>query len=206
MKLETRLTRKFSSVLFSLGIPFTGKKARFYFQLYKNPNEWVKGYSSRTQNGRYVLFHDYDNLELSEVVEELKWLQKKHSLSDYYVFKSPDLENSYHAVCLDTMPISEAYEIQKQTSGDGAFINSIKKLKTKEWILRCSNKGERNPPMFLRMLKSKKNRRIKSKAHANFLRKFGVGISKKGKWDNQTELTLVDYNTANRTTKRGVKE
>jgi len=198
MKLETKKGINYSSFFFSFGLPFVKKKFNFRAALYNSPDTWVLGYSSRTDQGKYVLFHDYDSLELSDILEELNFLQKKHELSDYYIFKL-DRKNSFHAVCLDTFSLSDAYKIQKETSSDIAFIHSIKNLRTKEWILRFAKKGDRAAPVFHKRLISPFHKRIKSSAHAKFLRKMSVKVSNKGLWDKCEFLHLVKYNTANRT-------
>jgi hypothetical protein len=166
------------------------------------PKAYVVGYSSRTVNGKYVLFHDYDNLTQDEVIEDLKYLQKRFKLSDYYLFKIPDSENSYHAVCLDTFTLGEAYEIQKASSCDLAFINSPRNLRSKEWILRIGKKGDRKRPVFDRMILSKYNKRVKSLAHKEFLiNHFGfknASFGERWKFDCYHYVGLVVYNTANR--------
>jgi len=204
MKLETKKTDNYSSVFWSFKIPFVKRTFRFHTILYKTPDEWVHGYSSRTEQGRYVLFQDYDNLDLEAIEQELKYLQMRFKLSDYYIFEL-DRENSYHAVCTDTFPMVKAYEILKETSCDTAFIHSIKRLQTKEWILRWHKKGERAAPKYLKTIESRYRNHLKSTAHANFLKMLGVPIkvtSGKG-FDNCEKLGFVDYDTANRT--RGKK-
>lgn len=196
MKLETKNTENYFSFLFKTKIPFIERSFNLRFLFYRTPNTWVTGYSSRTKKGKYVLFHDYDNLDLKEIETELKFLQKKFNLSDYFLFEL-DRENSFHAVCLDTFSLFEAYEIQKTTSADLAFINSIKNLKTKEWVLRLSEKGNRSPPKWIKTIKSKGNR-VKSMAHAELLKKIGVLVTKSGQWDNCKKLSLIKYNTFNR--------
>jgi len=198
MKIETKKGINYSSFFFSFGLPFMKKKFNFRAAVYNSPDTWVLGYSSRTDQGKYVLFHDYDSLEYSDVIEEIRFLQKKFKLSDYYIFKL-DRENSFHAVCLDTFSLAEAYNIQKATSSDLAFIHSIKNLRTKEWILRFSKKGGRAAPKFKEVLDSPFYKNIKSSAHAKFLGKLGIPVYQKGKWDNCEFLHLVKYNTANRT-------
>lgn len=205
MKFQTKMNDKYSSVFVSFKIPFTKKTFRHHVIIYNSPDCWVHGYSSRTEQGRYVLFHDYDNLDFESILNELKYLQKKFRLSNYYIFKL-DRENSFHAVCLDTFSLSDAYEIQKQTSSDLAFIHSIKNLQTREWILRIDGKGSRKQPLFIAVSENNSDFHVKSSAHKNFLKK--IGVNKKyfrGKnWDKCKILSLVDYNTANRTNK--VKE
>ena len=198
MKLECKRRDNHVSLFFEMTLPFS-KKFRFHTMLYNSPNAWVHGYSSRTQNGRYVLFHDYDNLDLQAVVDELKYLQKRFKLSDYYIFEL-DRENSFHAVCLDTFSLSQAYDIQKATSCDLAFIHSIKRLQSKEWILRWDKKGDRGAPEYLLKLESKFSQRKKSLAHGLFLKKLGVDLDVRNskEWDGLEYLAMVDYDTANR--------
>lgn len=173
---------------------------RFYWQFYDSPNSWVVGWSSRTQQGKYVLFQDYDDLELKDVVEELHFLQNRFNLSEYYVFELPDRKNSYHAVCLNTFPINRAYDILKHSSCDTAFINSVSALRSKEWILRLGGKGNRCPPKYLfQVVPLKESKRQKSSAHATLLRKMLIDVPKTGEWDECKKLSIVKYNTANRT-------
>lgn len=195
MDLKTRLTKKYGSFFLRFRLPFK-KTFSASILLYNSPDTWTRGYSARTENGQYVLFLDYDNLDLSAVVGELKYLQKRFSLSDCFVFRT-DRENSFHAVCLDTFPLVEAYSILKETSCDFAFINSIKRLKTKEWVLRLTGKGGRGAPNFLLRLPGK-GKRVKSSAHAEFLRSLEIDVPKKGRWDKCGRLTIIDYTTANR--------
>ena len=199
MKIELKRKDNHCSFFFELMIPIVHKKFRIHSMLYNAPNSWVHGYSSRNQFGQYVLSHDYDNLDETAIIQELEFLQQKFKLSDYYLFKL-DRENSYHAVCLDTFPIARAYDIQKATSCDLAFIHSIKNLHTKEWILRWDKKGSRDAPIYVRTIKSNNNVHIKSSAHANFLKKLCVPIkmNKREEWDQGQVLAFIDYDTANR--------
>ena len=200
VKLESQVNPKFVSGLFQLKVPFLPWKFSLNLMFHRMPTEWVHGYSSRTQKGRYVLFHDYDNLELIDILEELQALQELFKLSNYYVFKL-DRENSYHAVCLDTFTLAEAYNIQKTTSCDLAFIHSIKWLRSKEWVLRWHKKGSRHAPIYDQTVNSKYGNKLKSTAHREFLKKLGVPVPMQGKWDKCKKIGLIDYNTANRINK-----
>ena len=199
MLFETRFTDKFSQVSFKCKIPFVKRDFQFNIVLYKHPDKWVVGWSSRTEQGRYVLFHDYDNLQLEDIVPELQFLQEKFHLSDYYVFELSDRKNSYHAVCLDTFSLREAFDIQQTTSCDLAFIRAVKDLHSKEWILRLGRKGNRSSPTYIQTIKSPYNRHIKSSAHAGLLQKMGILVDKTGTWDNCKNLSIIRYTTANRT-------
>lgn len=201
MKFETKKTDNYTSVFISWKVPFTQRTLRTHFLFYNTPNTWVHGYSSRTEQGRYVLFHDFDKNDFESIVEELKYLQKKFKLSTYYIFEL-DRKDSFHAVCLDTFTLCEAYEIQKQTSADQAFVHSIKNLQTREWILRLGAKGKRAPTKFKCAVQSKFiDKHIKSSAHSDFLIKFGIPkkLFQGNKWDGCSKVAIVKYDTANRT-------
>jgi hypothetical protein len=199
MKFETRKTENYNSVFVSFKVPFVNKTFRHHTIFYNTPNAWVHGYSSRTEKARYVLFHDFDNLDLQSIGQECRYLQKRFKLSSYHIFKL-DRDNSFHAVCLDTFSLAEAYEIQKETSCDLAFIHSIKNLQTKEWVLRIGGKGNRAPPKYYLSIPSVHDLHVKSSAHADFLIKYGVPkeFIRGKKWDGCKNLLLVDYDTANR--------
>lgn len=198
MKLETTATRKYAGIKLEFKVPLTKKTVRLYAGAYNTPDQWTNGYSSRCKDGMFVLFHDYDELSESDVVNELRAMQKMHKIGNYYLFKT-DRDNSFHAVCLDKFSLAEAYSIQKTTSSDFAFIESVKRLAHKEWVLRYGEKGSRGAPEYLQTIVSKYQGRKKSSAHADFL-KAQFGIKTPGyNWDGLTELKLVDYTTCNRT-------
>jgi len=197
MKLETKSGDNFNSFFLKFKVPFVEKSFNAKFLFYNTPKAWVLGYSSRTEQGKYVLFLDYDKLSFVDVKNELRFLQKQFNLSDFFVFEL-DRENSFHAVCLDTFSLSEAYNILKITSSDLAFIHSIRNLDTKEWVLRIGEKGNRIPPKWIHTIKHN-GIRVKSSAHAGLLKKLKVKVSNKGLWDNCKKIGVVEYNTANRT-------
>jgi hypothetical protein len=168
--------------------------------VYRSPNEWVTGYSSRTMSGRYVLFMDFDYLDLNSITNEIRYLQEKYRLSDFYIFKL-DRKNSYHAVCLDAQSMNETYTILKDSSCDQAFIHAIKNMESREWVLRLGKKGERKPVKYLCHISSNYYQKTRSSAHAAMLKKLGVRINSDyfGKWDGHRKIALVKYNTASRT-------
>jgi hypothetical protein len=198
MKLETRLGKNYATLNFSLNLPFN-KCFRFNVTIYDKPNAYTLGYNNRTKDGKFVIFMDFDDLNKDEVCQELRFLQGKFKLSDFYLFKL-GRENSYHSVCLDKVTMRECWDILQISSCDGAFINSIKNLRTRFWVLRIANKGSRGAPIYEQTLKSKYKQRIKSNAHAMFLKKYWkIKVRRIGKWDKETELGVIKYNTSNRT-------
>ena len=161
-------------------------------------NSWSTSYNNLNKRVRCESL-DFDDLSKQEICEEIKFLQKRHRLSDFYLFKL-DRENSYHAVCLDKMTMRNCWDILRESSCDGAFINSIKNLRTRFWVLRIASKGSRSMPIYEKTLTSHNHSRVKSNGHAGFLKEYWkIKIRRIGKWDKETAIGYIKYNTANRT-------
>lgn len=76
----------------------------------------VEGLTNRTTDGFYVLFLDYDDLEKSWVIDELKDIQKENLLSEIYLFETST--DKYSAVCFDKMTRDEYQAILSRSSCD----------------------------------------------------------------------------------------
>jgi len=198
MKLETKFKKKFSEIFFSINFPFIKKTLRFFFQFYPTPSEFTYGIGSRCFDGQYVGFGDYDNLELEEVVEELKERQQFFDLGSIYIFQTE--KNGFHFICLDKKSLRNWFNILKSTSADPSFIYSIKLFQNREWILRFAEKGEREKPKYVcGLIKKPKKNSIVSLAHKTFLKNYyGVNEFSSQLDDGITELSVIKYNTANR--------
>jgi len=82
-----KTTAKVKQFMFAFAVPFTSRMFRFTFQTYKNPTTLTTGISSRCKDGRQVLFFDYDNQDLMQVVDEIKYLQEVFKLYDRVRFR-----------------------------------------------------------------------------------------------------------------------
>lgn len=198
MKLELKRGKNYLNLGLAIDFPFS-KSFRFSTTFYDTPSAYSLGYNNRCADGKYVIFADYDDLALNEVIAEVQFLQEKFELSDFYIFKL-DRENSWHAVCLDKVTLAECWEILHVSSCDGAFVNSVKNLNTRKWVLRIDKKGSRGAPKWHLTIQSRFNSKQKSNAHAEFLKKYWqVPIKKEGKYDTSKEIGIIRYNTASRT-------
>src|SRR3989304_3101601 len=119
VKTSFKLSKKFSLILLGFKVPFLLKTLDFRLRFYNTPNAVTSGITSRCMDGRHVLFLDYDNQELVQVEDEVKFLQEKFNLGNAYVFRTRD--NGFHTIFLDKMPLVEAYNIMKETNCDYAF-------------------------------------------------------------------------------------
>lgn len=198
MQFEIKTTPKVKQLRVEFFIPFTKKTFRTIWQFYRTPDTWSVGQTSRCQDGRHVLFFDYDHIGLKEIEDELKYLQETFLLSHAYIFEN-DQDKSYHAVILDKFSLKEAHSILKESNVEWAYLESVRFTRGREWVLRIDKKGKRKAPIFLKVLKSKFVEREISKAHKLFLQKwFKAPKFKYFKQDKSTVIPLVNYNTGNR--------
>ena len=199
MLFKVSTTKKVQQIIFKLEVPIIKRTFRLMFQLYRTPDTWTSGVSSVCQDGRHVLFFDYDKVEdISRVENEIKFIQDLFQLSHAYIFTTNEGTN-FHVIILDKHSLRETYNIIKETNVDYAFLTSIKIIRGREWILRIAEKGNRPKPRFVKVLKSIHQNHEISTAHKLFLQKYyGVPKLKYLKEDNNTIIPLVSYNTGNR--------
>lgn len=165
--------------------------------IYKTPKTArAIGIRNHTPEGKRLAFLDYDCIMLEEqLIPELQYFQEKYFLSDFYIFKSSQKPNAYHVICLDKMNANEFMALLIESGCDERYkttaLNDFK-----SWVLRISKKGTTEAPTYLRTIKSQHNNRIKSKAHAKFLKlQYGINIKKFINLDNNEILPVVAYNT-----------
>ena len=167
------------------------------FLIVKKPSEKTLGITSYCKDGKHVLFFDFDNSKLNEILYQLKKLQEYYLLSDIYVFEN-DTEDSFHAICLDKFDLYTAVEIIKQTTADKAFKYAPLRYALKKWVLRCEKKGNRQKPKYLFKLNANNSEYEKSNAHRLFLgMNYGIKIGKKG-FDDEKEIDCFEYYTASK--------
>lgn len=200
MLFEIKTTKKFKQLKICVEIPVIKRTVRLIWHLYHTPDTWTWGYTSRCQDGKHVLFFDFDNLDLDQIEDEINYLQKYYRLSNAFVFEC-EKDKSYHVVILDKFSLRKAFKILSSSNSEFAHVNSVKALRGKEWILRAYNKGERPIPKFLKILYSPYNFREISFAHKIFLEKHSdwkIKMPEYFKEDNNTIIPTVSYNTGNR--------
>lgn len=199
MEFKVNLSKKFSQL--KLFISLFGWTFRTFFQLYPTPQTWTVGQSSRCADGSHVLFFDYDNLDLNEIVPEIKYLQKKEPLIGAYFFKL-DRDKSFHVIIPQKMFLNQCFEIIEKTSSDYSFkIAGIRKGLTKEWILRAFEKGKRGKPKFIGYLPSNFECDVNkiSFEHIHFMEEhYEATKAKLLEYEENEGIGLVRYNTSNR--------
>lgn len=156
------------------------------------------GIRSKTTSGHNIIFLDYDNILYKEMlVPEIKYLQDKYKLSDFYILKSSQKSDNYHAICLDKLRPKEWMKILEDTSCDDNYKKtSLRDYKA--WTLRISPKGDSKAPMYYATVHSPYNKREKSLAHKQFLSyHYNIPIQEDGKYDQSGTLLTTEYKTIN---------
>ena len=153
-----------------------------------------------------ITFLDYDETLFEEMLlPELRYLQEKYGLSDFYIFKSSQKPHAYHCINLDLLSIADWYAVLQDSSCDMAFQNIARK-DFKTAVLRIAPKGASNAPKFITKLKGVYDGRIKSLAHAKYLHFHqGVDISNINNLDDNHTLIYVNYATMNFMKRKGEK-
>jgi len=164
------------------------------------------GIRNNTPDGKRVPFFDFDNHLLEHLIPELKYLQRKHRLSDLYIFRSSQKPNSYHVIGLDKLDFRHFLNILGETTCDQFYKDMPVTNDWKGWVLRIIPKEDSVAPKLIMRLKSKYQDRPKSRPHWLFL-KYHHGIKNTPKkLDKNYELYTTFYDTLNFLTKKLVKK
>lgn len=73
----------------------------------------VSGITSKAGNGSHYVLWDFDNRSLEICAKALRYIQRKYSLSDIYIFS--DSENSCHGICYSKFRFRKMIEILAST-------------------------------------------------------------------------------------------
>jgi len=110
--------------------------------------ERVLGYSSRTQEGRFVLFADFDNVTLRALDEAVQRIGKH--VSHCFVLRSS--EGSFHVVSCDTRPSPGDWEhVLEEAGASMAHAKLWRRVPERAHVLRLSKKegGRKGTPVVL---------------------------------------------------------
>lgn len=121
----------------------------------------------------YVLFLDYDINDYKLIVEEIESLQKDYKLGNAYVFIT---KKGFHIIIPDLLTYQEHKKIIESTSVEYAYKKVPQQNNKKVWVLRITPKKNNNNIEPYMIIKSKYNKRKKSKPHTNYLIKKGFKI------------------------------
>lgn len=172
----------------------------------KKPTK-VTGITSYCDDGKHIIYVDWDFCAKWLVIEDIYRIQKNHNLTPFYLFttkekkdKSGETIGNYHGICLMKHNSKDIYEILSETNCDYAYINMIKRNPFKSWVLRISPKRKRNRPKFVGVVGKKINLDKKiSSAHLQLLKKLYPKLPyiPYSNGDNLSKIKLNFYETLN---------
>jgi hypothetical protein len=183
-------------------LDFTIKIFKWKFLVYVQsiaiPTVKTRGFESRVPHTtEHVILLDFDNV-LDAVLKEdiLPYLQELFSIGDFYVFATSELFKR-HSICIDRMPLREAYAVICNADCDGSFVKGARINEFRSWVLRAGPKGKRPIPKYLYTVESPYNgKRLQSQAHAQFLKAwYGVPVRLVNPDGNDALLNFQEYKT-----------
>ncbi len=180
----------------SFRIDLFGKIFFMKYSIIDKPHTYTIGIASRCKDNKHVVFLDWDCVDLEIVRSDVRYIQEMFNLGDFYIFKSSQKPDGYHAICLTKVPFGELTNIHSHTTCDYAFKNAIKGFSEKAWVLRCVKKGGSDTPIFIEKIVHK-SKREKNLARAIFLKQYyGIDINIDDTFDREKEALFTKYKTA----------
>ncbi len=196
-----------------LGIYLSGKTDTgeiFTFSLLHEPELVTVGVNNICDDGRFVVFLDYDNITFEDLLDDLTNLSRDFNLSHFIVIKTR--ENSYHAVCLEKFTLPQVQKIIDHSLCDYSYKRFPVKI-DKGWILRITDKFyiedgkiQSISPSYVGLLKfGRPKKRSISRAHLELFarlhpdfRKDSLEFFRKEDLDDLNKVRLVRYGTSDK--------
>ena len=122
----------------------------------------------------YVIFLDYDINDRLMIDDEIRALQKKHSLSTAYLFKTL---KGYHVIIPDCLTYQEIKKVLSDATIEDAYYRVPQKNHKKVWVLRLTKK-KNNLITYDGMISHNSTRKTSS-PHITLLISRGASIDKK---------------------------
>ncbi len=145
--------------------------------IFKSFTTWKTGITNRCNDGKFVLFLDYDNVPLQWIIDEITYIQTHFSLGDLHIFKTG---KGYHVINTEKRQFGTILEIMKSTTCDPHYITVPLKYGKRVWTLRISNKKGKPNIRWIMTIKGR-SRCVMSSPHNWLLRElYGVKISERG--------------------------
>ncbi len=146
------------------------------------------GYTNIASKGFYLPFFDYDNIDINDILKELKRIQNKFMLSNIYIYES---KNGFNALSLDKLPFNVLKELYKNCE---YLCEDYVRLGLDRSFLTLRLGGDKK---LFTVLVTRNRYYIKSLAHALVLIEFlntNVEIDKD--FDSNTVIRLKAYRSA----------
>ena len=183
------------------GLHFQIKIGKYNFKFKFNKDydlATTLGIRNNLPDGTRIIHIDYDNHLIEHLTPELKHLQKKYKLSEFYLFKSSQKKHGFHAICLDKLNYEEWIRLIGETSCDDYYKYMPITNDFHSWVLRVLSKGKSKVPVLIKVLRSSYQKRKKSYAHHLFLKNhYNIKVKKPQNMDKNIKLYSVYYGTLN---------
>ncbi len=181
----------------------------------KTPKNPVFGLTSKTKDNKHILVCDYDLVDKNVVLMDIMMLRKIIQPSLVFLFTTYEdekdewgvIRGNYHCIILNKYFFREVEQIMKLTHSDDIHRKLANKSSYRAWVLRLSNKGEREAPKLLKVWQWKGKGQC-SYAHYLLLKnlyKFKID-EKKVNFDKYTETTITFYNTSSKVNLSQIKK
>lgn len=119
-------------------------------QVWRVPTTITWGLTNRTEDGCYLLFLDYDQVEYEVVRQDVQWLQKHFKLgpaltrtSSLSGYKDKEVGN-YHVFFFTRWLFPEIRDMLKYARCDDAFRFCWKYNQQRVWVLRVGEKTDKD--------------------------------------------------------------
>lgn len=171
----------------------------------RTPKEEVCGLTSKTIDNKHILVLDYDLVDRSVVLGDLIMLRGLIKPSVVLLFTTYEKQDelgvigNYHLIFLDKFFYREAENIMAITHADSIHRQLANKSRYHSWVIRITEKGNRDPPKLIKVWNFK-GKRENSYAHYLLLKNlynFKLDV-KKVNFDKFTNTLITKYNTASK--------
>lgn len=157
--------------------------------------EKIYGYTNRCDDGKFIIFLDYDDLPIEWIEQEVKHLQETYDLGDFYIFKSSN--NGIHAVCFTKVTLTELQIILLNSSVCTEYVKIPFQIGKRLLTLRLTEKNKQKP-IFYERISTTKIKGLESFEHKQLIQKLFNCISKENlesnnDYENPTKLIFSNY-------------
>ncbi len=164
------------------------------FSIMKERKEEVFGYTNRCDDGKFIVFLDYDDMPYEWVIKEIKSIQKDFNLGDFYMFKSS--ESSFHAVCFTKVQLGTLRTILMNSSCDENYHRVPYSIGKRLLTLRLTEKEGKKPKFNGMLLRD--SPRLESYEHKKLIHKLfrcmtDDAIISNSDFEHPTKIIIANY-------------
>lgn len=158
------------------------------------------GIAAKTSDDKYIIFLDYDNIDLVLLKRDLDYLIDEFSLGTYYIFKtSPE---KYFVVFLDKVDYGKMMYVLNSSRCDRNYIKLINERNDRLPVMRITPKiykgQELSPVTFLDYGHGHSSHNLSLGHYRFFRKKFNVPRIISEDFDKFESVVMIEYTTQKR--------